>query len=64
MAPEVLDPNLEDGAGYGPEADMWGVGVILYSMLVGFPPFFNDSEPALIRQVPKAHQVPGMRGSV
>ena len=51
MAPEVLDPSLEAGAGYGPEVDLWAVGVILYSILCGFPPFFSDSNPALIRQV-------------
>ena len=50
VAPEVLDPNLEQGAGYGPEVDLWSVGVMLYSMLCGFPPFFNDCDVALIRQ--------------
>ena len=50
VAPEVLDPNLEHGAGYGPEVDLWSVGVMLYSMLCGFPPFFNDCDVALIRQ--------------
>ena len=55
VAPEILDPNLDDGDGYGPEVDLWSVGVILYSMLCGFPPFFNESSPALIRLIRTAN---------
>ncbi|XP_002736839.1 calcium/calmodulin-dependent protein kinase type IV-like [Saccoglossus kowalevskii] len=36
-APEVLH-----GTPYGPEVDMWGVGVITYILLCGFEPFYDD----------------------
>eukprot|EP01097_Dermamoeba_algensis_P000578 TRINITY_DN11_c0_g1_i1.p1 TRINITY_DN11_c0_g1~~TRINITY_DN11_c0_g1_i1.p1 ORF type:complete len:338 (-),score=85.80 TRINITY_DN11_c0_g1_i1:30-1043(-) len=46
IAPEVL-LALEGGPGYNIPADIWGVGVILYILLCGFPPFYDEDEEAL-----------------
>jgi len=42
-APDVL--FLENGQGhYGTEADMWSLGICVYELLIGKPPFINSKE--------------------
>ena len=38
---------------YGVEADMWSLGVILYILLSGLPPFWGDTEDDIFRMVLK-----------
>jgi calcium/calmodulin-dependent protein kinase I len=42
IAPEVLEADMPDHPGYGCEVDIWSIGVILYLLLCGFPPFIDQ----------------------
>ncbi|XP_061340467.1 probable serine/threonine protein kinase IRE [Gastrolobium bilobum] len=45
--PDYLAPEILLGMGHGATADWWSVGVILYELLVGIPPF-NAEHPLQI----------------
>ncbi|GBP05935.1 Rho-associated protein kinase 2 [Eumeta japonica] len=42
LSPEVLQSQNGEGV-YGRECDWWAVGIFLYEMLIGDPPFYADS---------------------
>uniref|UniRef100_A0A453JJZ2 non-specific serine/threonine protein kinase n=3 Tax=Triticinae TaxID=1648030 RepID=A0A453JJZ2_AEGTS len=45
--PDYLAPEILLGMSHGPTADWWSVGVILFEILVGIPPF-NAEHPQII----------------
>uniref|UniRef100_A0A2P2MIV0 non-specific serine/threonine protein kinase n=1 Tax=Rhizophora mucronata TaxID=61149 RepID=A0A2P2MIV0_RHIMU len=45
--PDYLAPEILLGTGHGATADWWSVGVILFEMIVGIPPF-NAEHPQII----------------
>jgi calcium/calmodulin-dependent protein kinase I len=45
--PGYVAPEMIRGAPYGAEVDMWSVGVIMYVLLAGMPPFASDDAQEL-----------------
>jgi calcium/calmodulin-dependent protein kinase I len=46
VAPEILESRP-----YGSEVDMWSLGVIMYILLCGFPPFYDENNAALFASI-------------
>ena len=41
--PEYLAPEIITGEGHNRMADWWSYGTLVYEMLFGIPPFFNEN---------------------
>lgn len=50
LAPEVLN-----GEGYSTSVDYWSIGVILYILLCGYPPFEDDDTESLFKKIKNCH---------
>ncbi|KAM3716300.1 Serine/threonine-protein kinase [Dirofilaria immitis] len=46
IAPEIFQPN-----GYTKACDWWSLGVIMYEMLIGYPPFCSETPQETYRKV-------------
>eukprot|EP01087_Luapelamoeba_hula_P006472 TRINITY_DN1654_c0_g1_i2.p1 TRINITY_DN1654_c0_g1~~TRINITY_DN1654_c0_g1_i2.p1 ORF type:complete len:237 (+),score=52.51 TRINITY_DN1654_c0_g1_i2:385-1095(+) len=49
VAPEVLTEDTYTNA-----VDMWSVGVIIYILLSGYPPFYDESPPKIFKKITEA----------
>mmetsp|Transcript_3558 Transcript_3558/g.2583 ORF Transcript_3558/g.2583 Transcript_3558/m.2583 type:complete len:163 (+) Transcript_3558:73-561(+) len=46
VAPEILEQRP-----YGKECDYWSIGVVLYILLCGFPPFYDEENNVLFDKI-------------
>ncbi|KAI6175272.1 Calcium/calmodulin-dependent protein kinase [Aphelenchoides bicaudatus] len=49
--PGYLSPEVLNKDPYGKPVDIWACGVILYILLVGYPPFWDDEQNKLYAQI-------------
>lgn len=53
--PEYVAPEVLSGRPYSSKCDTWSLGVIIYILLCGYPPFYDDNVRRLFRQILKAN---------
>ncbi|KAJ1772237.1 cAMP-dependent protein kinase catalytic subunit [Coemansia sp. RSA 1843] len=41
--PEYLAPEIIQSKGHGKAVDWWALGILIFEMLVGYPPFYDDN---------------------
>lgn len=49
--PGYIAPEVLNNIGYGKEVDMWALGVVMFILLSGCPPFFDDSIQSLFKLI-------------
>jgi len=54
--PDYIAPEVFMQKGYGKECDWWSVGVIMFEMLVGYPPFCSETPTETYRKIINAKQ--------
>ncbi|KAG1048035.1 hypothetical protein G6F43_009551 [Rhizopus delemar] len=49
--PDYLAPEIIQSKGYGKAVDWWSLGVLIYEMLAGYPPFYDDDHLKLYEKI-------------
>ena len=49
--PEYLAPEIIQGVGHGMSVDWWALGVLIFEMSAGFPPFYGDNPFAVYQKI-------------
>ena len=50
-APYWMSPEVISRLAYGPEVDIWSLGVMIIEMTDGEPPFFNEPPLQAMRRI-------------
>ncbi|TBU65995.1 cAMP dependent protein kinase [Dichomitus squalens] len=51
--PEYLAPEIIQSDGHGKAADWWACGILCYEMIVGYPPFFDETAYGIYEKILK-----------
>ena len=53
--PGYVAPEILEGVPYGTQSDMWSIGVIIYILLGGYPPFIEQDQKKLFYRIRKGN---------
>ena len=48
---EYLAPEMLNGKGYDKAIDWWALGVLIYEMIVGIPPFYHKKRDMMFKMI-------------
>jgi protein kinase X len=49
--PEYLAPEIIQSKGHGKAVDWWATGILLFEMLAGYPPFYDDNPFSIYEKI-------------
>ena len=49
--PNYVAPEIVNGSFYGKTVDVWALGVVIYILVSGFPPFHHQHRPTLFKMI-------------
>lgn len=52
-SPIYLSPEMVNQKGYTEASDLYGIGLVLYEMIFGIPPFYTEDIPDLYSKIKK-----------
>mmetsp|Transcript_2060 Transcript_2060/g.2319 ORF Transcript_2060/g.2319 Transcript_2060/m.2319 type:complete len:265 (+) Transcript_2060:799-1593(+) len=51
--PEYLAPEIIQNKGHHHAVDWWSIGILIYEMIVGFPPFYHSNQQTMYELIEK-----------
>lgn len=51
--PEYLAPEIIQNKGHNHAVDWWSIGILIYEMIVGFPPFYHSNQQTMYELIEK-----------
>lgn len=49
--PEYLAPEIIQSKGHGKSVDWWALGILIYEMLAGYPPFYDETPFGIYQKI-------------